>query len=542
MVINKIRARSQIFKAVAYARFSSTNQREESIDAQVRAIKEYCDHNGYELVEIYTDEAVSGKTVHRDNFQRMINDIMSGTVIVDTILVHKFNRFARNKYDSAVYKKKLKDVGIRVISVSQNIEDTPEGEMLESFLESIDEYYSANLSVEIQKGIRENALNGKSNGGRAPFGYTLTKHGTYEINENAPIVEQIFQDYVNGISKKIICDKLTKKGIYNTTGKPFSEKVIKYMLTNEKYIGNFVYHIKNTNETIRLNGIIKPHIISHGLWDKVQELISKPIKKKTRSENSQYLLTGKVICNRCKQHFVGGGGKTLTDGSRRHNYRCRGRTRLKNGCDVPLAQKKWLEQVVFNVICDEILNAEKINEICKIAYNEIVENSKKPSHSISNLKAELKANFEKQSTLAELYLNEKMTIAVLELQTEKLNERRKFLESEIASMTALAANELSLKDIERYFNSFVADLKNETTEADEFKNLIFVAFLDKVYLSHNSVDVKIKINFNSLKERNDKGKKASPNYRLPLIFLQHSIPRYQSFTYVYNITKDGVLI
>lgn len=124
-------------RAVAYARYSSTNQREESIDAQLRAIREYCKRNDIELIEIYTDEAKTGTNDDRDNFQQMINDINGGQINVDTVLVHKFNRFARSTFDSAVYKKKLKEKGVRVVSVTQNIEDTPEGEMMEKSLKHL---------------------------------------------------------------------------------------------------------------------------------------------------------------------------------------------------------------------------------------------------------------------------------------------------------------------------------------------------------------------------------------------------------------------
>ena len=114
---------SQIKRAIAYARFSSNNQREESIDAQLRAIREYCEEQGIQLVDIYTDEAQSAKTDNRDNFQEMMKKVLKGYYTIDAVIVHKFNRFARNKYDSALYKKRLRDIGIKVISVTQPIRD-----------------------------------------------------------------------------------------------------------------------------------------------------------------------------------------------------------------------------------------------------------------------------------------------------------------------------------------------------------------------------------------------------------------------------------
>jgi site-specific DNA recombinase len=92
----------------------------------------------------------------------MISQLLKGHLQADFVLVHKFNRFARNKYDSALYKKKLKDIDIKVVSVSQKIDDTPEGELLEGFLETIDQYYSANLAVEVRKGLREKCIKGET--------------------------------------------------------------------------------------------------------------------------------------------------------------------------------------------------------------------------------------------------------------------------------------------------------------------------------------------------------------------------------------------
>ena len=140
-----------IRRAVAYARFSSAGQREESIDAQLRAISDYCERENIKLIDIYTDEAQSATSDNRDNFRVMTDAIFKGKYDIDAVLVHKFNRFARNKYDSALYKKRLRDIDIKVVSVTQPIDDSPEGRILESMIEAMDEYYSENLALEVKK-------------------------------------------------------------------------------------------------------------------------------------------------------------------------------------------------------------------------------------------------------------------------------------------------------------------------------------------------------------------------------------------------------
>lgn len=208
--------------AVAYARYSSDRQREESIDAQIRAIREYCESENIKLVAIFTDEAQSGKSAERDNFQDMIVGIMKDRYNVDYVLVHKFNRFARNKYDSALYKKRLKEKGVKVVSVTQKIDDTPEGAMMESFLEAMDEYYSANLAAEVRKGLRENALKAKHTGGVLPFGFDVDENNNYIPNKDAKIVQRIFEEFAAGFPKSKIVERLNAEGKRTQKGKYFS--------------------------------------------------------------------------------------------------------------------------------------------------------------------------------------------------------------------------------------------------------------------------------------------------------------------------------
>ena len=185
--------------AVAYCRFSSDNQREESIDAQLRAIREYAKHNNIEITKVYKDEAKSATTDDRPQFLKMISDSKLGEF--DAIIVHKLDRFSRNRYDSAVYKKKLKDNGVTLISVLEHLDGSPESIILESLLEGMAEYYSKNLAREVMKGMKETALQCKHTGGKPPLGYDVAPDKTYIINKTeAQIVKLIFKMYVDGFS------------------------------------------------------------------------------------------------------------------------------------------------------------------------------------------------------------------------------------------------------------------------------------------------------------------------------------------------------
>lgn len=134
-------------RVAQYARFSSDNQRSESIDAQIRHMNQFCKQNHWQVVATYTDEARSATTDNRPQFQQMINDSSKG--LFDIVLVHKLDRFSRDRYDSAIYKKKLKKNNVRLCSVLERLDNTPESIMMESVLEGMAEYYSKNLSTGI---------------------------------------------------------------------------------------------------------------------------------------------------------------------------------------------------------------------------------------------------------------------------------------------------------------------------------------------------------------------------------------------------------
>ena len=199
-------------KAVIYARYSSDNQREESIEGQLRECKEYADRNNMVIVNNYIDRALSAKTDNRPEFQRMVKDSASGAF--DVVLVWKLDRFARNRYDSAHYKSILRKNGVRVISAKEAISEGPEGIILESMLEGYAEYYSAELSQKVTRGMTENALKARYNGGTMLFGYMVDKDKHYILNPaTAPIVEEIFTRYADGETIVDIIDSLNARGV-----------------------------------------------------------------------------------------------------------------------------------------------------------------------------------------------------------------------------------------------------------------------------------------------------------------------------------------
>ena len=226
--------------AVIYARYSSDNQREESIEGQIRECTAYAEKNGITIVKHYIDRAISAKTDNRPEFQQMIKD--SDKKLFDIVLVWKLDRFARNRYDSARYKTQLKKNGVKLMSATEIISEGPEGIILESVLEGYAEYYSADLAEKVVRGQTENILKGRCNGGRRTFGYTLDSERKFHIDPlTSPFVLESFRKYNEGSTMKEIRDWLNENGIKNPVGGAFTYNSVEHMLNNRRYIGELKF-------------------------------------------------------------------------------------------------------------------------------------------------------------------------------------------------------------------------------------------------------------------------------------------------------------
>ena len=222
---------------VIYCRYSSDSQTEQSIEGQLRVCNEYAKSNDIVILDTYIDRAMTGTNDNRPDFQRMIKD--SAKKSFDVVLVYKFDRFSRNKYETAIHKKTLKDNGVKVISAMEYIPDSPEAIILESMLEGYAEYYSAELSQKVKRGMRETRSKGNFTGGFIIYGYKVENHKVVIDEEKAETVKYIFEQYAIGVYVKDIIKALTSKGIYNR-GKPFARNTVYNILKNEKYFDNIL--------------------------------------------------------------------------------------------------------------------------------------------------------------------------------------------------------------------------------------------------------------------------------------------------------------
>ena len=340
-------------KGVIYARYSSDNQREESIEGQLRECKTFAEKNDIQIVETYIDRALSARTDRRPDFQRMIKD--SSGKKFELVIVWKLDRFARDKYDSAHYKRILKNNGVKVVSATEAISAGAEGILLESMLEGMAEYYSAELSEKVTRGLTENALKCKYNGGTLPIGYMINSEQYFQIDPlTAPAVLDAFKHYADGASMREITDEMNLKGVRTKRGGKISINSVTRMLHNRKYIGEYRY-----NDIVHPNGI--PAIIPEDLFNRVQERMAAnkkaPAKHKAEDE---YLLTTKLFCGKCQCYMVGESG---TGRNKVHRYYKCASVKNHKDCDKKTVKKEWIENLVIEQIKKLIFDDELIEKL-----------------------------------------------------------------------------------------------------------------------------------------------------------------------------------
>ena len=340
-----------LIPAVIYARYSSSGQREESIEGQIRECREFAGRNGLTVVGEYVDKALTGRTDKRPDFQRMLRDSERG--IFKAVICWKMDRFARNRYDSAMYKYKLKKNGVRIFYAKESIPDGPEGIILESVMEGYAEYYSENLSQNIRRGYYDSAMELKTLG-RKVLGLRKGPDGRFEIDPaTAPVVRRIFEEYAAGEKAKDIINRLNEEGYRTVKGGLFNKNSIRRILQNEKYIG--VYEYKD----IRVEDGI-PAIITRDLFDKCQAMLQRHHRAPAAKRDTSFLLTSKIFCGHCGEPMTGDGG-TGKSGKVYYYYTCNGRRQHK--CKKERVSKDWIEQVVIEQLVTLVHSDAFINEV-----------------------------------------------------------------------------------------------------------------------------------------------------------------------------------
>ena len=455
--------------AVIYARYSSENQTEQSIDGQLRVCKEYAQRNGILILDTYIDRAMTGTNDNRPDFQRMIKD--SSRKEWNYILVYKLDRFSRDKYATAIHKRTLKNNGVKVLSAMENIPDTPEGIILESLLEGMNQYYSAELAQKISRGMKETRLKGNYQGGGIPYGYKIDGRKLVIDESRAEIVRFMYSQFASGVFVKDIISQLTAKGILYKN-KRFATNTVYNILKNEKYSGIYKH-----GEEIISN--MYPQIIDNELFEKVRKIVNAN-KYGKRSIKVVYLLRNKLNCGYCGRPISAETG-TARNGEVIRYYKCLGRKKDRNGCKKAMIRKDKLEQLIIDNIVQEL---GKPTTLDKIVFGLMqIQNSQTQVNSFLNMlikeKQHTDTSIENMLTAIENGIITNSTTRRL----KELESRQEELERQILIERSKTVIKLTQRDIKEYYEQA---LKLEPQMLINYLIKEIVLFDDKIEIYYNS--------------------------------------------------------
>ena len=407
--------------AVIYARYSSDSQSEQSIEGQLRVCEDYAKKNNILILNTYIDIAMTGTNDNRPDFQRMLKD--SNRKQWDFVIVYRFDRFARNRYETAIHKKELKDNGVKVLSAMENIPDKPEAIILESMLEGYAEYYSAELSQKVKRGMNETRLKGNFTGGFIMYGYKVVNHKLVIDEEQAEVVRFIYEQYAQGVFVMDIIKSLTERGIYNR-GKKFANNTVYNILRNEKYSG--VYRF---NGEVFTN--IYPQIVPIDIYKTVRQKCELNRYGK-RSVEVVYLLRNKIKCGYCGSTINAECG-TAKNGQKVRYYKCLGR-KHKNGCTKAQVRKEILEKYVLDNVIEQMNKPKTVEKVAEYLL-QVQENRIKQNSAIANLI--------KEKRQTENAINNIMDVIEQGGQSLTIVKRMRELESKLADIEKRLAIEKS---------------------------------------------------------------------------------------------------
>lgn len=373
-----------VTRLVAYYRYSGgSRQTEQSIEGQRHDCEAYARAHGLTIAKEYIDRHISGKTDDRPAFQQMISD--SDQHLFDAVICWKTDRLARNRYDSAIYKNRLRKNGVKILYAAETTVDGPEGIILEGLMESLAEYYSAELAQKLRRGQRESAMKCIALGGNRSFGYDIGPDKHYCINEQqAPAVRYIFEQYAVGHTAAEIVSHLNASGIRTSRGHAFNKNSILRIITNEMYLGVYKY------ADIRIEGGV-PAMIDRDLFDRCQKQLAYNRVRggsASRDQRADYLLSGKLFCGLCSRPMKGVSG-TGRHGDKHYYYACPGRTD-KKGCTKSYVEKTALESAIVRATAQYILAPEILGQIIdQLQALQAQREAPKPSAEKQTLQAQL---------------------------------------------------------------------------------------------------------------------------------------------------------
>jgi DNA invertase Pin-like site-specific DNA recombinase len=460
--------------AVIYARYSSHNQREVSIEQQVEECREYAQHNNYDIVAVYADKHTSGRSDRRPEFQRMMRDAEKHRF--QLVISYKSNRISRNMMHALQYEERLSRLGIRVCYAKEEYGDTAAGRFALRTMMNVNQFYSESMAEDIRRGMMDNAQKCMVNSA-LPYGYMKGPDGKFAINpDTAPVAQEIFRRVAANETYKDIALDLNTRGIRNSLGNRWGKSSFKRMLTNEAYIG--VYQFAE----VRIeNGV--PPLITKEVFETVRNRVNNQRHAKGRHQaDGDYLLTGKLFCGHCKRPMTGISG-TAKSGDLYYYYICQGR-RLNDGCDKTNVRREWLHEQVAGALQQQMLSDKAIAWMADqaVAYGKHLRETD-PSKET-----------EKQLSDVKRAINNIMKAIEQGIFTETTKGRLEELEQEQKTLSTRLNRELrKLPDISREKIIYrLESCRNGDIKDPKYQKFLFDTFLNAVYL----YDDKMHLDFN----------------------------------------------
>lgn len=490
--------------AVIYARYSSDNQREESIDAQLRICHRYCQEHGYTVVHEYIDEAFTATNDHRPEYQQMFQDAKKGGFSV--AVFHKVNRNARNEYDYYYHKMQLKRYGVSIEYAGQAFDtDTAEGQLMENQLVGMAAYFSRNLSREVKKGQHENAIKCVHNGGTPPLGYDVGADRHYVINEReAQMVRYIFSAYIAGDKYGDIIDECNRRGWRTKTGNEFRKNSVHDILANQKYAGYYIYgrtcgprneprnnHRLNPDAYIVEDGM--PAIVDKETWSKAQDRLKE--RKRPRGSYSakySYLLAGLVRCGACGARMEGSHYKRTYKGQTTcyEYYRC-------TKCEAKSIRKGVLEQFVIKTVKRAISSKRKIDALVKSINASIETNTNEHATEVKAINREL-ANMDKANANLLSLIEHGSISDIIEERLRANADKAKVLRARLNEISAYEHDKLNTDEVRAVLNAW------KSVNDEEGLKAMLNSFVASVDVFSDRVDVHMYVSIDGVKYTSEK--------------------------------------
>lgn len=466
-------------KAVLYLRYSSSSQTEQSIEGQDRSCREFADRNGFTIIDSYIDRAKSASRDigKRTEFLRMIDDARRGRF--DAVIVYKVDRFARDRYDAAIYKEKLKKAGVQLVSATESLGSGPESIIMESVLEGFAQYYSAELSQKVKRGQRESAEKRKFLGGPVPFGFKSIDARLVPDPDVVPVVQKMFEMAAAGKTFKEIADVLTSLGYTTNRGKPMNGQAVYRILHAKRYIGYYCY------DGHEIPDVYEP-FISRELWDKVQIRIEHRKHRKKKYMDHEYLLSGKLFCGHCGEPMLGESGKSHT-GKVHHYYACYGKKIRHSGCHKKNVRQDDIESFIIEKAREQ-LNDDLMGNLTNMIY-EIVSEKYAVQDRIPALTDQVKEIDQKIANLIRAVENGFASPA-LAGRMRNLEDEKADLELQIQREKSRQSAQIQKEDIAQW----LVKAQNAEVESDQ---MLIDAFIKRVELfdDEDKKNRKVKIYF-----------------------------------------------